>query len=176
MNAVWLPALLLLLTAPLAFADIGPAPDMPVVIVDVLENGKPSDAPVTLTFVCSAPGAADNPVGQREVNFTCLNSQCRNGNWFYKLSPCFYPENGTFKFMRNGSTSFTAASGSAPFPEANSYRLSLDISTGVLSQEGGQSPTQPAQPAPPAQPTPPCPSAAVLFLPLVALCYHFRRQ
>jgi len=167
--AVWLPALLILLASSLAFADLGPGPMAPSIRVTLLENGQPYDGPMMLTFICPAPDASDSPVGQREMEFTCERKVCTNGNWFYKFNPCFYPENGTFRYILTKTSGPVIASGSASFPASGDYALVLDVGTNVLSQGNGPSPEPPVPPSP-------CSFAAILFLPLVALCFHFRRQ
>ena len=109
--AIWIAALLLL--APLAFADIGPGPVAPSIQVNLVENGQPYDGPMMLTFICSAPDASDSPVGQREMEFACERKVCTNGNWFYKFNPCFYPENGKFRYILTKMEGPVIASGSA---------------------------------------------------------------
>jgi len=164
--AIWIAALLLL--APLAFADIGPGPVAPSIQVNLVENGQPYDGPMMLTFICSAPDASDSPVGQREMEFACERKVCTNGNWFYKFNPCFYPENGKFRYILTKMEGPVIASGSASFPASGDYALVLDVGTNMLSQGNGPLPEPPVPPSP-------CP-AAVLLLPLVVLCFHFRRQ
>ena len=168
-TAIWLPALLLLLASPLAFADVGPSPERPTITVDILENGQTYDGPMMLTFICSAPDASDSPVGQREMEFTCERKVCTNGAWFYKFNPCFYPVNGTFRYILTKMEGPVIASGNASFPASGDYALVLDVGTNVLSEGSGPLPEPPVSPSP-------CPFVAALLLPLVALCFHFRRQ
>ncbi|MFH0737750.1 MAG: hypothetical protein V1827_04060 [Candidatus Micrarchaeota archaeon] len=113
MRSVLVFALAALLMISLSFADVGPAPPQPKVTIELVRNGQPDTSISEVYYICDAiQEPSDSPVGKNTVVLPCSGGACRNdGEWFYKLNPCYgFP---------GGSLAYDAGDGnlkSAPIP------------------------------------------------------------
>jgi len=126
-----------LLAVPLAFADIGPGPEIPDITVTLMESGQPAGGVESITFHCMGVESAEpGSVNPYPVDFPCSGGVCTNsGAWYYKFNPCFMFEEGYFSYMYNGkqirSESFNAST-----PGRNN--MVIDAPTGQISTGGVQ--------------------------------------
>lgn len=119
-----------------AFADVGPAPPKPDVTVTFIEKGQPYAGIGSVVYHCIADAQAMENWGS-EANFTCAGGVCRNDEWqFYKLSPCFYPENGYFTYSFGGKEMRSEGMG---FNQSGSYSMEIVASTGELASRSWSS-------------------------------------
>jgi hypothetical protein len=95
----------LILALPLAFADAGPSPPAPTLIVHMVKNGQPDSTVSEIVYHCSAiTDPTDSPVGKNNATMPCRVGTCMNdGDWFYKLNPCYDFPGGYFTFISGGS-------------------------------------------------------------------------
>ena len=126
---------LLLLLVGFLFADIGPSPSTPSIIVNITENGEPYLETFALTYVCAIPpdGGESSTMGEREVIFLCEEGACsNNGDWFYKLNPCFSDAEGYFKYEFKGKDYETAKFSIG----SKTTWFELELTTGKLKGTG----------------------------------------
>ena len=130
--------LALVLAVPLAFADVGPSPAKPTVVVNLVTNGQPEGSVEWVTYNClgAEEEAVDNAVAPAPMNLTCSNGRCTNdGAWYYKLNQCFSFPGGHFTYVLDGRS---LRSGDVEFEsEYDNYEITIDAPTGQVKSTFG---------------------------------------
>ncbi len=129
----------LALIAPSAFADVGPSPAPPTVMVHMVDNGQPDTSVSEITYHCMGDLTEDTgAVSQRAMKLACSGGNCTNsGGWFYKFNPCFNFPGGFFTYEYSG--------GSGRSEDFNfsgnytKYELTVDSKSGAISSKIGTS-------------------------------------
>lgn len=120
--------LLLVLLSAVVLADIGPSPPKPDIVVIFHKDGKPYPV-ASVIYHCIADAEAIAKWGG-ETTFFCKDDVCRNEEWaFYKLSPCFYPQNGYFTYVVDGQKKRSSNIG---FNESGTYKVMIDVDSGKI--------------------------------------------
>ncbi len=116
----------------ISFADVGPSPDPPSLVVTFTKNNQIYDGEINLNYVCNiAPTNDGSPVGEREVVFSCTAGLCTNEYWFYKFNPCFDSGDGYFKYQEAGKE--YAQTEDISFGN-NGARFEINLDTGEIKQ------------------------------------------
>lgn len=124
--------LALALLAPLAFADIGPAPPAPSVAVHLVRDGQPETSVANITYHCLGAetygGGAVEPAAR---DFGCSGGTCTNDNWYYKFNRCYTFPEGHFSYELDGRTVTT---GNVSFDrDYLFYSITIDAPTGAIT-------------------------------------------
>ena len=135
--------ILVLLALPLCYADVGPAPNPPTVIVRLVSNGIPAAGVSEITYHCMGSDVSD-PASAVEPYMTiwsCSAGTCTNeGSYYYKFNPCFDFPGGHFSYEFDGKT---VRSEDVKFnSEFTTYDITIDAASGqVKSKVGSNMPT-----------------------------------
>ncbi len=130
---------LCVLAAHVAFADVGPSPPAPTVMVHMVKDGQPDPSVDVITYHCMGDPSEDTgAVTQRAMDLSCSGGNCTNeGGWFYKFNPCFNFPGGYFTYEYQGGRT---RSGDFNFSgNYSKYELSVDSPTGHISSSFGSS-------------------------------------
>jgi hypothetical protein len=129
----------LLLCVPFAFADAGPSPAPPKVIVHLVKNGQPEASVTEITYHCM--GTADtntsNAVEPYPVKFACSGGKCTNEEWYYKFNPCFSFPEGYFSYVLDGKAVRTGTFNTTD--KYDNYEMTIDAPTGQVTSSVGTS-------------------------------------
>ncbi|MBU0590606.1 hypothetical protein KKF81_00560 [Candidatus Micrarchaeota archaeon] len=123
--------ILILLVCSLAFADVGPSPDPPQLIVTFTKSNLTYDGPVELIYHCNLLSDDSSPIGEREVELSCNAGLCTNPEWFYKLNPCFDHGGGQFLYKESGSVYSETTIVSF---DNRGARFEINLDTGEINQ------------------------------------------
>lgn len=127
----------LALVAP-AFADVGPSPPAPEVVVHLVRGGAPVEDVTEMTYHCMGveEGGDDGAVSPQTAKLACSGGTCTNsGGWYYKFNPCFGFPSGHFSYDLGGKTVVT---GTFNNTEAYSkYEMTVDADTGRITSTLG---------------------------------------
>lgn len=125
---------LLLMVFGFLFADIGPAPEMPHITVNLMADGQPYSGYFELSYFCTestVEAEGSNAFDERYIDFACTEGTCVNTEWYYKLNPCFSGANGHFiyEYLGEGMNSDPVS-----FEQEKTYELYLDLPTGAVTE------------------------------------------
>ncbi|MFN7991491.1 MAG: hypothetical protein U0R44_05015 [Candidatus Micrarchaeia archaeon] len=131
--------LTMLLAASAVFADVGPAPAAPAVVVHLENGGKPETSISEITYHCLGSDSDDEgAVTKRLALLSCSGGDCTNsGEWFYKFNPCFKFPGGHFTYkygsqlIRSVDFNFSG--------EFKNYELTVDAPSGQIPAKSGSS-------------------------------------
>ena len=145
MRSVLVFALAALMMMSLAFADVGPSPPAPVVVVHLVKNGQPDTSISQIYYICDAISEpSDSPVGKNSVALPCVSGTCANdGEWFYKLNPCYDFPGGSLAYDVGGGALISAPV--AVLSKGSYHEITFD--TSVLTTETKTSDGFPCMPA-----------------------------
>ncbi len=131
MKAVFVIALLAL--AALAFADVGPSPAPPSVMVHMESDGAPDASVSQITYHCMGDSSTDTgAVTQRAMALSCNGGNCTNsGGWFYKFNPCFGVPGGYFTYDYQGSP--VQSGDFSVSGNFSSYEMTVDSPSGEIT-------------------------------------------
>lgn len=131
---------MLLLAASVVFADVGPAPDPPKVVVHMVKDGQPETSIESITYKCVIPYGGGAMMNEpRPVEFHCDGGTCTNdgSDWFYKFDPCFSFPRGEFTYSYNGKQ---MVSERFEFSDSfDKYELTIDAPSGHIDSKLGSS-------------------------------------
>lgn len=129
---------LVLLALPLCYADVGPAPAPPMVIVHLVTDSAPESGVSEITYHCMGSDTSDpsSAVEPHTVKLSCSEGKCTNeGSWYYKFNPCFDFPGGYFSYEFNGKTVRTE---DVEFKDAfTSYDITIDAASGQVKGKVG---------------------------------------
>ncbi|MEW6723289.1 MAG: hypothetical protein AB1324_08550 [Candidatus Micrarchaeota archaeon] len=140
MNALKMAFLALMLAAPLVFADVGPSPEPPKVVVNLVKDGAPAAGVESITYHCM--GSVETPdagaVEPQPIELACTSGKCTNEKgWYYKFNPCFSFPEGYFSYTLDGKEVTTE---SFSFDESySSYEITIDAPSGNVTSKLGSS-------------------------------------
>ena len=140
MTALKMAFLVLMLAAPLVFADVGPAPPPPKIVVNLVKDGAPASGVSSITYHCM--GSEETPdagaVDPQPIDLACTGGKCTNdGGWYYKFNPCFSFPEGHFSYVLEGQEVTTE---SVSFGESyTSYDITIDAASGDVTSQAGSS-------------------------------------
>jgi len=130
----------LLLVLPFVFADIGPAPPAPNVVVRIVDNGAPASEVSQITYHCMGSNDTNvsGPVEPAPIGLPCIDGVCRNdGGWYYKFNPCYDFPGGYFSYEFEGKTIKTE---NFEFAEKYSdYEMTIEAENGSIIKKTGSS-------------------------------------
>ncbi|HSB46824.1 MAG TPA: hypothetical protein VLD37_02335 [Candidatus Bilamarchaeum sp.] len=127
----------ILLAAPVVFADVGPSPEPPQVVVHMVKDGNPDSSVESITYNCMGETGDDGAVSQRQMDLGCSAGTCTNSAWFYKFNPCFSFPGGTFSYEYGGER---VESDSVGFNDSfNKYEITIDAPSGRVQSKLGSS-------------------------------------
>ncbi|MFH0884634.1 MAG: hypothetical protein V1861_02910 [Candidatus Micrarchaeota archaeon] len=131
--------LIAILALPLSFADVGPAPSPPTVVLHLMENGAPAVSVTQVTYHCMGVDTAEaGSVNPYPVDFPCDAGVCTNsGGWYYKFNPCFSFPQGYFTYEYNGKQVRTEDWDMNQ--SYDKYDITIDAPTGQISGNVGSS-------------------------------------
>ncbi len=125
--------LIAILAVPLSFADVGPAPAPPKVVLHLMDGGAPAASVSQVTYHCmNVESAEPGSVNPYPVDLPCNAGVCTNdGSWYYKFNPCFgFPE-GYLTYEYGGKQVRSEAVGSNK--SYDKYDITIDAPTGQVS-------------------------------------------
>jgi hypothetical protein len=129
-----------MLASALSFADVGPSPSAPTVVVHMVSGGSPDASVDEITYHCMGDPTDDTgAVTQRAMAISCSEGNCTNegGDWFYKFNPCFNFPGGYFTYDYGGQRVQTGGFNfSGNFTR---YELTVDAPSGDISSSFGSS-------------------------------------
>lgn len=133
-------AVLFLAALPLAFADVGPSPSAPRVVVHLVKNNAPVTTVSEITYHClgSTDENVSSPVAPAPIKLRCTAGTCTNeAGWYYKLSPCFSFPGGYISYdlgrgeIRTRDFDFEQ--------EYQNYDMTIDAESGNITSTSGSS-------------------------------------
>lgn len=124
----------LLLASPL-FADIGPAPQKPEIVISLVRNSQPYKGAVKVTYLCSEQEGrgSHSPVAPYDLELSCIEGRCTNENWYYKLNPCYYSK-GSFLVETPDGLLTTKE---MDFSAGKRYSLTIDVENNAVWESPG---------------------------------------
>jgi hypothetical protein len=148
-----------LLALPLVYADVGPGPTQPEVIVHFVKGGVVETTVSNVTYNCMGNKTnATGAVSQTRIVLTCVGGTCDNNrSWFYKFNPCFRFLPGTFSYEFNGKEMETEMFNTSSYTK---YEMTVEAETGKITSTTVTIPQKP-------------PTCLPGFLLLVILCGMF---
>ncbi|MBI5047228.1 hypothetical protein HZC07_05880 [Candidatus Micrarchaeota archaeon] len=136
----WIVSLLFVFAAQIVYADVGPAPDPPKVLVHLETGGKPEIGVTEVTYHClNSNTNASGSMSQRTAALKCFEGTCTNAEsiWFYKFNPCFNFPEGFFSYNYNGKE---IQSDKVKFTDKfDKYEITIDVPKGGISNKMGSS-------------------------------------
>jgi len=105
MKSVIYALILALLALPLCYADVGPSPDPPDVVVHLVSDGAPASGVSEITYHCMGTNVTEpsNAVEPYMMAWSCSGGTCTNeGAAYYKFNPCFNFPGGYFSYEFDG--------------------------------------------------------------------------
>ncbi|MBI5046509.1 hypothetical protein HZC07_02135, partial [Candidatus Micrarchaeota archaeon] len=122
-----------LLVIPFSFADVGPAPPPPDVIVNFQDNGVPITSITSLIYHCmGSTDSSNNIVKQRLVTLNCSTGSCTNDIWFYKLNSCYPFPSGYFSYAYAGKNISTDTFNNTL--KSGKYEITVDAPSGKITK------------------------------------------
>ncbi|NYZ73627.1 hypothetical protein H0O00_00630 [Candidatus Micrarchaeota archaeon] len=132
--------IMVLLVLPLCYADVGPSPTAPKVVVHLVKDGQPVSTVTEITYHCMGTNETyqENAIDPYPVNFSCNNGVCTNDQqWYYKFNTCFSFPEGHFSYEIDGKTVRT---GDVAFAASyDKYDITIDAGTGTILAQSGSS-------------------------------------
>ncbi len=134
-------SLILLVTLiSVSFADVGPSPPAPDVLIHMEKDGTAETSIVTLTYYCmgSTNASAQGAVSQRVSEFACTNGTCTPNGWFYKFNPCYDFPSGYFSYDYNGINVSSASFSNSE--KHGKYEMTIDAPSGKITKSDSSDP------------------------------------
>jgi len=130
MRAILLISVLLL--SGYCLADAAPSMPPPAMKVVFHQGGSPYTGPLEATFICFTDAPDDDGIiGERVRDLDCQDGVCRIAGWFYKLNPCYEPEQGSILYDTGSGEVETGVMDL----ESGGRLISIDVDSGEISQE-----------------------------------------
>ena len=130
----------LMFCVPFAFADVGPSPEHPQVVVHLVNDGAPESSVSEITYHCmnTTDTETSSAVEPYPVKLSCSGGNCTNsGSWYYKFNPCFNFPEGYFSYEFGGRTVRTEGFNFSG--DFKNYDITVDAPTGQISSKTGSS-------------------------------------
>ncbi|MDD5339693.1 MAG: hypothetical protein PHV13_00405 [Candidatus ainarchaeum sp.] len=132
--------MLFLAALPVAFADVGPSPQPPSVVIHLVKNNMPVTTVSEITYNClgSTDENVSNAVAPVPIKLACTAGTCTNENgWYYKFSPCFGFPGGYISYdlghgkIRTGDFTYNES--------YQKYEMTIDAESGNITSRSGSS-------------------------------------
>ncbi len=128
--------------ASISFADVGPSPPSPEVIIHLTTNNAPETSITRLTYNCmGGTDPSDNgAVSARVSEFDCVGGTCTKAGWYYKLNPCYQFPSGQFTYMYGGIEIRTETFNNTE--KHGKYEITIDAPSGRITKKDVSDPIE----------------------------------